>query len=93
MVPAAGDADNEGVAGDAPGDVVSEGGVGGACGGDGVAAAGDGLADGVSCDALVARVPLMMVPGVCPCLLWWRFGGWKWFVGSPVMLALAASGA
>ena len=93
MVWVGGDADGEGVAGDAPGDVVGEGGVGGAGGGDGVGAAGDGLVDGVSCDALVARVLLMMVPGVCPCLPWWGLGGWKWFVGSPVLVALAASSA
>ena len=93
MVLVAGDADGEGVAGDAPGDVVGEGGVGGAGGGDGVGAAGDGLVDGVSCDALVARVLLMMVQGVCPCLLWWKLGGRKWFFGSPVVRVLAVSEA
>ena len=72
MVWVAGDADGEGVAGDAPVDVVREGGVAGAGGGDGVGAAGDGLVDGVSCDALVARVLLIMVPGVGPCQPWWR---------------------
>ena len=89
----AGDADGEGVAGDAPGDLLGESGVGGAAGGDSVGAAGDGLVDGVSCNALVARVLLMMVPDVCPCLLWWRPGGWKWFGCSPVLVALADSGA
>ena len=48
----------EGVAGDELGDVVGEGGVGGAVG---VGAAGDGVVDGVLCDALVARVLLLMV--------------------------------
>ena len=87
---AAGDADGEGVAGDAPGDVVGEGGLGGA---GGVGAAGDGVVDGVLCDALVARVLLMMVPGVCPCLPWWRLGGllvyrlwWRWL---PLVLEIA----
>ena len=89
MVWAAGDADGEVVAGDAPGDVVGEGGVGGSGGGAGVGAAGDGLVDRVSCDALVARVLWTVVPGVCPCLLWWRLGGL--LIGSPVLVALAAS--
>ena len=93
MVWVACDANGEGVAGDAPGNVVSEGGVGGTGGGNDVGAAGDGLVDGVSCDALVARVLLMMVVGVRPCLPCWRLGGWKWFVGSPVVVALSASGA
>ena len=66
MVWAAGDAVGEVVAGDAPGDVVQEGCVGGA---GGVGAAGDGVVDGMLCDAWVARVLLLMVPGVCPCLL------------------------
>ena len=70
----AGDADGEGVAGDSLGDVVGEGGVGGASGGDGVVAAGDALLDGVSCDALVARLLLMMVPGVRRCHPGW--GAW-----------------
>ena len=72
MVLAAGDAVGEGFAGDAPGDVVGEGGVGGA---GGVGAAGDGVVDGVLCNALVARVLLLMVLGMCPCLLWRRLGG------------------
>ena len=42
--------------------------------GHGVGAAGDALVDGVSCDALVARVLLMMVPGVGPCHPW--SGAW-----------------
>ena len=84
MMWVAGDADGEGVAGDAPGDVVGEGGVGCAGGGDGVGAAGDALVDDVSCDALVARVLLMMVPGVGPCHPLW--GAWwvevvRWFTG------------
>ena len=96
MVWATGDADGEGVAGDAdaPGDVVGEGGVGGAGGGDAVGGAGDGSVDGVSCDALVAWVLLMMVPGVCPCLRWWRLGGllvhrlwWPWL---PLVAEVAA---
>ena len=49
-----GNADGEGVAGDAPGDVVGEGGVGGAAGADGVGAAGEGLVAG-----LVARWRLL----------------------------------
>ena len=49
--------------------------------------------DGVSCVALVGGVLLKMVPGVCRCLPWWGLGAWKWFVGSPVLVALAASGA
>ena len=57
----AGDAVGEGVASDEPGDVVGEGGVGGAFA---VIAAGDGVVDGVLCDALVARVLLLMVPGL-----------------------------
>ena len=72
MVWVAGDAVGGGAAGDAPGDVVGEGGVGGA---GGVGAAGDCVVDGVVCDALVARVLLLMVLGVCPCLLWRRLGG------------------
>ena len=72
MVWAAGDAVGQGVAGDAPSDVVGEGGVGGA---GGVRPAGVGVADGVLCDALMARVLLLMVLGVCPCLLWRRLGG------------------
>ena len=48
----AGDAVGEGVAGDAPGDVVGEGGVGGA---GSVGAASDGVVDDVLRDALVAR--------------------------------------
>ena len=59
MVWAAGDAVGEGAAGDAPGDVVGEGGVVGA---GGVGAAGDAVLEGVLCDALVARVLLLMVP-------------------------------
>ena len=47
----------DGVAGVAPGDVVGEGGDGGAAG---VGAGGDGVVDGVLCDALLAR---------CCCLL------------------------
>ena len=73
MVWVAGDAVGEGVAGDAPGDVVS--GAGGVGGAGGVDAAGDGVVDGVLCNALVARVLLLMVPGVCHCLLWRRLGG------------------
>ena len=38
-------------------------------------AAGDCVVDGVLCDALVARVSLMMVLCVCLCLLWWKLGG------------------
>ena len=79
---AAGNAVGEGVAGGAPGDVVCEGGVGGA---GGVGTPCDGVVDGVLCDALVARVLLLMVPGVCACLLLWRLGGllvhrlwWRW---------------
>ena len=82
MVRAAGDAVVEGVAGDALGDVLGEGGVGGA---GGVGAAGDGVVDGILCGALVARLLLLMVLGVCPCLLWRRLGGllvyrlwWRW---------------
>ena len=82
MVWAAGDAVGEGVAGDAPGDVVGESGAGGASG---VGTAGDGVVDAVLCDALVARVLLLMVPGVCLCLLWLRLGSllvhrlwWRW---------------
>ena len=90
MVLAAGDTHGEMVAGDAPGDVVGEGGVRGAGGGDGVDAAGDGLVDGASCDAFVARVLWMVVPGVWPCLLWCRLGGL--LIGSPVLVALAAPG-
>ena len=70
MVWVAGDADGESDAGDALGDVVGEGGVGGAGGGDRVHAAGDGLVvDGVG--LVVARVLLMMVPSVGPCPPWW----------------------
>ena len=72
MVWAGVDAVSEGVAGDAPGDVVGEAGVGGA---GGVGAAGDGVVDGVLCDSSVARVLLLMVLGMCPCLLWQRLGG------------------
>ena len=84
MMWVAGDADGEGVAGDASGDVVGEGGVGGAGGGDSAGDAGDALVDGVSCDALVARVLLMMLPGVGPCHPWWE--AWLaevvgWFTG------------
>ena len=90
MVWAAGDALGEGVAGDAPGDVVGEGGVGGA---GGVGAAGDGAVDGVLCDALVARVLLLMVPGVCSCLLWRRLGGllvyWLWWRWLPLVPEVA----
>ena len=50
------------------------GGGGGGCAG-GVGAAGDVVVDGVLCDALVARVLLLMVLGVCPCLLWRRLRG------------------
>ena len=76
MVWAAGHAVGEGVAGNVPGDVVGEGGVG---------VAGDGLVDGVLWVALVARVLLLVDPGVCPCLLMLRLGGflvyrfwWRW---------------
>ena len=41
----------------------------------GVGGAGDGVVHGVLCDALVARVLLMIVPSVCPCHLWWRLNG------------------
>ena len=93
-----GDAVGEGVAGDALGDVVGEGGVGCGGGGDGVGAAGDGLVDGVFRDALVGVVddgsghePL---PPLVGGLVDGRgFCGWKLFVGSPVLVALAASGA
>ena len=94
----AGDADGEGVAGDAPGDVVGEGGVGSAAGvgvaggGDGVGAAGVALLDGVSCVALVVRVLLVMVLGVAPAIPGGGTRGWKWFVGSPVLAVLVASG-
>ena len=61
---------------------MGEGGVGGA---GGVGAAGDGVVSGALCDALLARVLLLMVLGVCPCLLWQRLGGllvyrlwWRW---------------
>ena len=96
MVWAAGDAVGEGAAGDAPGDVFDEGGVGGA---DGVHAAGDGVVDGVLCDALVARVLLLMVPGVCPCLLRRRLGGllvyrlwWRWLTLVPEVAGGDADG-
>ena len=84
MVWVACDDDGEGVEGDAPGDVHGDAGVGGAGGCNSVGAAGDGLVDGVSCDALVARVLLMMVPGEGPCHPWW--GAWWaevvcWFTG------------
>ena len=82
-----GDAGCEGLAGDAPGDVAGEGGVGGDGGGHGVGAAGDGLVDGVACDALVGVVddgfgcgPLpLLVPGIVDGsgllvhLSWWRW--------------------
>ena len=87
MVWVAGDAVGEHVAGNAPGDVVAEGGVGGA---GGVGAAGDGVVDGVLCDVLVAGVLLLMVPGVRPCPLWQRLGGllvyrlwWRWLLLMP----------
>ena len=86
----AGDADGEGVAGDAPVDVVSEAGGGGApCvgvagGGTSVRAAGDALVDGVSSDALVLRLLLVMVPGMGPRHSW-RRAWWVevvcWFTG------------
>ena len=48
-------------------------------------ASADGVVDGALCDALVARVLLLMVPGVCPCPLWRRLCGllvyrlwWRW---------------
>ena len=33
------------------------------------------MVDGILCDALVARVLLLMVSRVCPCPLWRRLGG------------------
>ena len=48
-------------------------------------AIGDAVGEGVAGIALVARVLLLMVPGVCPCLFWRRLGGllvyrlwWRW---------------
>ena len=84
---AAGDAVGEGVAGNAPGDVVGEGGVGGA---GGVGAAGDGVVDGVLCDALVARVLSLDGSGRVP--LPPLAEAW-WFVGLRVVLTLVAFGA
>ena len=56
-------------------------------------AAGDGVVDGILCDALVARVLLMMVPSVCPCLLRWRLGGllvyWLCWRRLPLVLEVA----
>ena len=93
---AAGDAVGEGVAGDAPADGVGEGGVGGA---GGVGAAGDGAVDGVLCDALVARMLLLIVSGVCNCLLWRRLGGllvyrlwWRWLPQVPQVAGGDADG-
>ena len=55
--------------------------------------AGDGVVDGVLCDALVARLLLMIVPGVCPCLLSWRLGGLLvyrlWWLWVPLVLEAA----
>ena len=57
------------------------------------------MVDGVLCDALVARVLLLMVPGVCPCLLWRRLGGllvyrlwWRWLTLVPEVATGDADG-
>ena len=75
---------------------MGEGGVGGA---GGVGAAGDGVVDGVLCDALVARVLLLMVLRVCLRLLWRRTGGllvyrlwWRWLPLVPEVVGGDADG-
>ena len=62
-------------------------------------AASDGVVDGVSRDPLVARVLLLMVPGVCPCLVWRRLVGllvyglwWRWLSLVPGVASGDANG-
>ena len=64
-----------------------------------MSAACDGVVDGVLCDALVARVFLLMVLGMCPCLLWQRLGGllvyrlwWRWLPPVPEVAGGDADG-